>query len=126
MNTSNDDDILAQAITQSLDASLDRFDGDTLAQLAAARRQALQRQQLLRRRVAGFAAAATVAAMAIGVWQGSRPDESPAPSYASENELLDLDQQMLSDMDFIADMEMIEAIGEIATAETSKTHASDS
>jgi len=125
MSNLDNDAELTKALTASLDASLSRFDQETLAQLALARQKALYRQRNVRRGAVGLAAAATIAAVAVVPWYSNHKTVDTANALVSGGELLDVDPQLLSDMDLVSDMEMIDALGEIASTQPSPATANN-
>lgn len=92
---------LAQRIAQTLDASTDALDADTREQLVMIRHRALEHTR--KRRVVGAVAlAASVLALAAMPWMLRQPHEKVVDDIA----YLSVDPEMLADMD------MLEAIGE--------------
>lgn len=92
---------LAQRIAQTLDASTDTFDADTRAHLAMLRHRALARTR--KTRIATFALAASVLALVAVPWMLR---QQPHEKIIDEAAYLSVDPEMLADMD------MLEAIGE--------------
>jgi len=126
MSNEPDSDI-ERTLAQTLNASLARIDADTTAQLATARRAALLRRKTWQRGAFGLAVAATVAALAILPWPGSRNYEAPDALSTSDTDYLSADPQLLSDMDMLNDLELIDAMGEAAGISTAQDgHAGDS
>jgi ferric-dicitrate binding protein FerR (iron transport regulator) len=95
------DETLSQRLAETLERSLDTIDADALAQLANARRHALDRRKRTRQVIGGFALAAGIAAIAVLPWLSR-----PAPhDIAQDQSYLTVDPQLLADMD------MLEVIG---------------
>jgi hypothetical protein len=121
------DSELEKTLSQTLDSSLARIDAETAAQLVAARRAALHQRKAWQRGAFGLATAAAVTALAILPWSGIRNHENPDVLSANDADYLPADPQLLTDMDMLSDMEMIDAIGEVTdTSTTQNEHAGDS
>lgn len=107
VNTRNDlskrDAELAQRIARTLDesTSVAAFDADTRTQLAMARHRALTRTR--KQRFAAVALAASILALAATPWMLRQP--------ASKNTTDDV-AYLSVDPEMLADMDMLEAIGE--------------
>ena len=93
---------LAQRIAQTLDASTTAFDADTRAHLAMLRHRVLARTR--KQRIATFALAASVLALVAMPWM---LHQQPQQKITDEAAYLSVDPEMLADMD------MLEAIGEV-------------
>ena len=106
MNTSDRDDELSRRLAATLERSLDTLDGDALARLAAARRDAVHHRQRVRRVVGGLALAAGIAAIAVVPLFKHQGGHLAQPVVEGDMSYLTVEPQMLSDM------EMLETLGE--------------
>ncbi len=93
---------LSRRIAETLDRSAAEIDAPTRARLAAMRHEALSRSRT-RRAVAGLALAASLIAIVATPWMLQRSARVPAQGDAA---YLNVDPEMLADMD------MLQAIGE--------------
>ena len=105
--TSERDEQLSRQVADSLERSLDDLDEHTLAQLARARRTAINHRSYKREWMGGLAVAASVAALVVVPMVGQFDQTSHQPDDLDPNmTYLQEDPQML------LDMEMLLAIGE--------------
>ena len=105
--TSERDEQLSRQVADSLERSLDDLDEHTLAQLARARRTAINHRSYKREWVGGLAVAASVAALVVVPMVGQFDQTSHQPDD------LDLNMSYLQeDPQMLLDMEMLLAIGE--------------
>ena len=105
--TSERDEQLSRQVADSLERSLDDLDEHTLAQLARARRTAINHRSYKREWIGGLAVAASVAALVVVPMVGQFDQTSHQPDD------LDLNMTYLQeDPQMLLDMEMLLAIGE--------------
>ena len=105
--TSERDEQFSRQVADSLERSLDDLDEHTLAQLARARRTAINHRSYKREWIGGLAVAASVAALVVVPMVGQFDQANPQPDAQDLNmSYLQEDPQML------LDMEMLLAIGE--------------
>ena len=105
--TSERDEQLSRQVADSLERSLDDLDEHTLAQLARARRTAINHRSYKREWMGGRAVAASVAALVVVPMVGQFDQTSHQPDD------LDLNMTYLQeDPQMLLDMEMLLAIGE--------------
>lgn len=105
--TSERDEQLSRQVADSLERSLDDLDEHTLAQLARARRTAINHRSYKREWMGGLAVAASVAALVVVPMVGQFDQTSHQPDD------LDLNMTYLQeDPQMLLDMEMLLAIGE--------------
>lgn len=101
------DEQLSRQVADSLERSLDDLDEHTLAQLARARRTAINHRSYKREWMGGLAVAASVAALVVVPMVGQFDQTSHQPDG------LDLNMTYLQeDPQMLLDMEMLLAIGE--------------
>lgn len=105
--TSERDEQFSRQVADSLERSLDDLDEHTLAQLARARRTAINHRSYKREWMGGLAVAASVAALVVVPMVGQFDQTSHQPDD------LDLNMTYLQeDPQMLLDMEMLLAIGE--------------
>ena len=105
--TSERDEQLSRQVADSLERSLDDLDEHTLAQLARARRTAINHRSYKREWMGGLAVAASVAALVVVPMVGQFDQAGHQPDD------LDLNMTYLQeDPQMLLDMEMLLAIGE--------------
>jgi hypothetical protein len=105
--TSERDEQFSRQVADSLERSLDDLDEHTLAQLARARRTAINHRSYKREWIGGLAVAASVAALVVVPMVGQFDQTSHQPDD------LDLNMTYLQeDPQMLLDMEMLLAIGE--------------
>lgn len=122
MNTTNDhqpDEGTVNKVVESLDASADNLDGQTLSRLNQARQQALAtpRKPWYSRYLLPTGSIAVAATLVLAIVIG--PQNAPItamPVELASTEALELDEMALfaEDIDMLADLEMLEWFGEMA------------
>jgi len=136
MSTRNDDDQLEKVLAQTLDRSLDAIDSDISQQLLRAREQTMAPSRSWQRHAIGFAIAASIAALIAVPLINRNTTTQPQLASKGGDALVPDPQmpgpqmpspQMIAELDMLADMEMIEAMGEVTTESTDgNTHAGKS
>ena len=131
MSTRNDDDQLEKILAQTLNRSLDAIDSDISQQILQARERAMSRSRSWQRRAIGFAVAASIAALIavplINQNTTTQPQLAAKGGDALAPDPQMPDPQMIAELDMLADMDMIDAMGEVTTEPTDgNTHAGKS